>query len=128
VVKIAAWVTVVTLAGASAASGHHSAAAVYDGKQSIDIAGTVREFSWRNPHCHLYIDVTDGPFKGQTYAVEMSSPGSLTEEGWTKTLLHVGDNVVVQVHPSLGGAPAGLCRSCTLTNNGTPTKPKILLD
>ena len=126
--KIAAWMTVLALSGVSAASAHHSAAAVYDGVRLIDITGTVREFSWRNPHCHVYIDVTDGPFKGQTYAVEMSSPGSLIEEGWTKTLLQAGDNVVVHVHPSLGGAPVGLCRSCIVTINGTVTRPKVLLD
>ena len=126
--KVLLWVTVVTLAGATAASAHHSATAAYAASRLVDITGKVREFSWRNPHCRLLIDVTVGPFKGETYAVEMSSPGTLTAEGWTKTVLQVGDNVVFQVHPSLAGTPAGLCRGCSFTINGKVDKPRVPQD
>lgn len=113
-----------TLAAASVASAHHSAAASYEANQSIEIKGKVLEFAWRNPHGHLYIDVTRGPFAGQTYAVELSSPGALVNDGWTKTLLQPGDDVVIHVHPSRAGGPAGLCRNCALTINGKVTKPR----
>ena len=68
----------------TAASAHHSAAASYEADESITITGTVLEFSWTNPHGHVYVDVTEGPFKGQTYTVELSSPGALAADGWTK--------------------------------------------
>jgi hypothetical protein len=113
-----------TLAVGSVASAHHSAAASYDADRSIEITGRVLEFAWRNPHCHLYLDVTAGPFKGKKYAVEMSSPEVLAESGWTRTLLRPGDAVVVQVHPSRVGAPIGLCRNCSLVINGTRTTPR----
>jgi hypothetical protein len=114
----------ISLAVVPVASAHHSAAASYEADQSIEIKGKVLEFAWRNPHCHLYIDVTRGPFKGQTYAVELSSPGALVNDGWTQTLLQPGDRVVMNVHPSRVGAPVGLCRNCTLTINGKVTKPR----
>jgi uncharacterized protein DUF6152 len=108
----------VSLAVVSPASAHHSAAASYEADHSIEIKGKVLEFAWTNPHAHLHIDVTQGPFKGHTYAVELGSPEALVNSGWTKTMLRPGDDVVVHVRPSRVGAPVGLCRNCTLTING----------
>jgi len=58
----------------SVAWAHHSAAATYDASQTMPITGTVAMFAWRNPHSHLYVCVTDGPFKGKEYVIELSSP------------------------------------------------------
>ena len=48
------------LAGAAAAllagapvSAHHSFA-MFDNKQSLTLAGTVKEFQWTNPHLSVY--------------------------------------------------------------------------
>jgi hypothetical protein len=97
---------------------HHSAAATYDASQSIPITGTVSTFAWRNPHSHLYICVTDGPFKGKEYVIELSSPVVLAEEGWSRTSFQFGDRVTVSVNPSRTGAPIGLCRGCPVRVNG----------
>ena len=108
----------------SVASAHHSAAASYEADHSITITGQVLKLAWTNPHCHVYIDVTEGPFKGRMYAVELSSPGALVNDGWTKTFLQPGDRVAIAVHPSRVGAPIGLCRHCLLTINGKTMKPR----
>jgi hypothetical protein len=105
------------LATSSVASAHHSAAATYDAAQSIPITGTVAAFSWRNPHSHLYVDVTAGPFKGKEYVIELSSLVVLEEAGWSRTSFKAGDRVTVYVNPSRTGAPIGLCRPCTVTVN-----------
>jgi hypothetical protein len=109
----------------SAASAHHSAAATYDASQSIPIVGTVAAFAWRNPHCHLRVCVTDGPFKGKEYVIELSSPVVLEEAGWSRTSFKAGDRVTVHVNPSRTGAPIGLCRNCLVTVNGV-TKPRTV--
>ncbi|MGB7218666.1 MAG: DUF6152 family protein [Vicinamibacterales bacterium] len=111
---------------ASAASAHHSAAAKYDADRTLEIRGTIVEFKWRNPHCFAYIDVAEGPFKGQTYSIEFGSPGVLTKGGWTRDLLRPGDHVAMSVHPSRAGAPVGLCRDCPLTINGKLAKTKVM--
>jgi hypothetical protein len=113
------------LALAPATQAHHSAAAAYDAVQTIRLVGTVAEFAWKNPHCHVYVDVTAGAFAGQRYAVELGSPEAMAESGWTKTLLHPGDAVVMRVHPSRTGTAAGLCRDCPLTINGQRWPPHI---
>ena len=115
-----------SLAAASVASAHHSATASYDADRSIDITGTVLEFSWKNPHCRISVNVTDGPFKGRTYAIEMSSPTVLSEEGWTRNALRAGDRVVARVHPSRAGTAVGLCRSCAFVINGTARTAQVL--
>ena len=117
-----AWSLVLALATAPAVSAHHSAAATYAAHESIEVRGTVVEFAWTNPHCHVYIDVGDGPFKGRTYTVELASPAALASEGWTRTMLRPGDDVVMRVNPSRTGAPSGLCRRCSVTINGEPVK------
>ena len=116
----------VSPAAVTPASAHHSSAASYEADQSITIKGQVLKFAWTNPHCHVYITVAEGPFKGQTYSVELSSPGALVHDGWTRTLLQPGDDVMMKVHPSRVGASVGLCRNCPLTINGTMTKPRAL--
>jgi hypothetical protein len=110
----------------SAASAHHSAAASYEADQAIEITGAVLQLAWRNPHCYLYLTVLAGPFKGQTYSVELGSPSAMVERGWTRNVLRPGDHVALQVHPSRTGAPVGLCRDCTVTINGKVAKPRVM--
>src|SRR5215467_4134182 len=106
------------MTSATMAWAHHSAAATYDATRSIPITGTVASFAWRNPHSHLYIDVTDGPFKGKEYVIELSSSVVLEEVGWSRTSFKAGDRVTVYVKPSRTGAPIGLCRNCLVSVNG----------
>jgi hypothetical protein len=103
---------------AAAASAHHSAAATYSADESIAVRGAVVALYWTNPHCHVSIDVADGPFKGRTFIVELGSPVALSAEGWRRETLRPGDDVVMTVHPSRSGAAAGLCRQCAVTING----------
>jgi hypothetical protein len=119
-------VVLLALAVTPAAFAHHSAAATYEGNHTIEIRGTIVRVSWTNPHCHLYIAAADGPFKGQTYTVELGSPSVLVESGWTKSLVKPGDTLVIHVNPSRSGAPIGLCRDCAMTVNGkaAPAAPQ----
>ena len=112
------------LGAAPAAFAHHSAAATYAADDTIAVRGTVIQFRWTNPHCHVYIEVERGPFKGQTYTVELGSPGALSSDGWSRTMVRAGDDVEMIVHPSRSGAAAGLCRQCAMTINGRPTKSR----
>jgi hypothetical protein len=122
-VRIAALALSVTLATSYVAHAHHSAAATYDATQSVPITGTVATFAWTNPHSHLYLEVTAGPFKGKEYVIELSSPVVLEEAGWSRTSFKAGDRLTVYVNPSRTGAPMGLCRGCSVTLNGV-TKPR----
>jgi hypothetical protein len=121
---VRAWIVLASVLAAGAASAHHGTGASYFQDRTIEIKGVVTEFSWKNPHSALYIDVTDGSFKGQNYAVELNSPGVMIRQGWTKKQFQPGDEVVIQVHPSRAGTAVGECLSCTVVVNGKETKPR----
>ncbi len=107
------------LATSSPLLAHHSAAAKYDASHSLTLTGTVSAFSWRNPHCFLYLDVTSGDYKGRRYVVEMSSAGVLSSAGWSRSRLRPGDTVEITVMPArAAGSAAGLCRGCEIRING----------
>ena len=123
--KIGVLALSVTLAAASTARAHHSAAATYDATRTESITGTVVSFAWTNPHSHLYLHVTDGPFKGQEYVIELSSPVVLKEAGWSRATFKAGDRVTIRVLPSRTGTPIGLCRACVVRVNGV-TKARMV--
>ena len=106
------------LSGAIPAAAHHGTAASYDQKKLVTIKGTVSEFLWRNPHCALFLDVKDENGKVVNYSVEMFSPNLMVGGGYTKTVLKRGDEVTIEVHPSLAGTPSGECLGCKLVVNG----------
>ena len=84
---------------------HHSAA-MFDDKSSVTLIGTVKQFQWTNPHCWIQVLVPDeaGPVE---WSVEMGSPSQLYRGGWKPTTVHVGDKIVVVVHPMRDGTKGG---------------------
>jgi hypothetical protein len=74
---------------------HHSFAAEYDSTKKIELKGVVTKFEWMNPHAHFYIDVTDKDGKVANWNLELASPNMLVRNGWRRTSLKEGDQVVV---------------------------------
>lgn len=90
------------LLGVAPATAHHSTAAFDNGKV-IKIEGTITQFRWTNPHASIKIDgVTDDAASGSEsslWTVEMTAPNVLINQGWKRTSLREGDNVVMYVNP-----------------------------
>ncbi len=80
---------------------HHSTATVYDVSRDVSMTGTVTVVVWRNPHIHIYVDVTDDAGNVVNYAVEGGTPNSLYRRGWRKDDLKPGDTVTIE-----GAAPS----------------------
>jgi hypothetical protein len=74
---------------------HHSFAAEYDSTKKIELKGVVTKFEWMNPHAHFYVDVTDKDRKVANWNLELASPNMLVRNGWRRTSLKEGDQVVV---------------------------------
>jgi hypothetical protein len=103
---------------ADPAFAHHSVA-MFDGSRTITLKGTVKEFQWVNPHVLIWVNAEgengDPP---RLWGVELSSPGVLTRNGWSKRSLKVGDKVSIDVAPLRDGKPGGLFRKATLSDTG----------
>jgi hypothetical protein len=87
------------------AAAHHSYAR-FDMTKTIALDATVTQFKWQNPHSFIEADikVPDGT---EHWAIEMTAPNNLVQEGWKRTTVKPGDRVTIYVHPLRSGAKGG---------------------
>jgi len=101
---------------AAVAWAHHSFSP-YDLENPEEVEGTVTEFRFINPHSWIVLSVED--FKGQTVDYKIETNGSFylaRREGWKRTSLKPGDEVVARVHPLRDGSPGGDLIKLTLSD------------
>jgi len=84
------------LGAAAPAFAHHSFAAEYDDKKPVTLKATVTKLEWLNPHIWLYLDVKDESGAVVHWQCEGGAPNSLTRNGWSKTSLKPGDEVIIE--------------------------------
>src|SRR3989442_15242221 len=114
---------------ATSAFAHHGTGVAYDSSKPTVVKGIVTDFTWRNPHAQLFLDVKDENGNVQQYAVEMNSPGVMIRQGWTKRQFKTGDEVSITVYPSKSGALVGSCiGTCKVIINGTDATPKVTVE
>jgi uncharacterized protein DUF6152 len=75
---------------------HHSFAAEFDDKKPVDLKGTVTKVEWLNPHVWLYLDVKDETGAVQHWQCEGGAPNGLTRQGWSKSTLKPGDEIMIE--------------------------------
>ena len=117
-VSLLAWTSALMLTATSVAFAHHSAAGI-DRTKSVTLTGTIKQFSWSNPHSWMEVVVPDEKGGTITWTVEMTSPAYLIRAGWKSTTLKPGDEVKVLVRPLRNGDPGGLFVSVTLADGRT---------
>ena len=82
---------VASLAGAVAASAHHSFSAEFDVGRPVEITGAVIEVEWTNPHAWIHLETSDG----EKWAVEMLGVNTLVRSGMTPQTVKQGDVLVI---------------------------------
>jgi len=104
-------------AAALPAFAHHSYS-MFDMQKTVVLDATVSRFKWQNPHAFIEADIAA---RGGTerWAIEMTSPNNLTQEGWKRTSLKPGDKVRIWVHPLRSGARGGSYVGVRLPNGST---------
>lgn len=102
----AAAALIAACAGAPLAA-HHSTA-IYDSDHPIELAGTVVEWQFVNPHCFIILEVTDAASGAKkVWSLEGSNTAMLFRRGWTPETLKPGDAILVTVRPLRSGAAGG---------------------
>jgi hypothetical protein len=107
------------------AAAHHSFA-MFEPTKTLTFKGTVKTFQWTNPH--VIISVLVQPDEGgaaQEWALETTSPGVLTRNGWTRQSLKAGDRVSVVFSPLRDGSHGGGLNSVTLLDTGQKLVPSF---
>lgn len=103
--------------------GAHHSTAIYDSDHPIELAGTVVEWQFVNPHCIIILEVADPSGEKTVWSVEGSNTAMLFRRGWTPETLKPGDEILVTVRPLRSGAPGGNY-SNVRRPDGTPVDPR----
>lgn len=95
---------------------HHGTNFSYDRSAPVTVTGVVTDFSYRNPHPALFIDVMDEEGNVTHWTLEIApTPYTLALRGWSKRrsdeALKPGTVVTVTMAPSRAGTPVALLRS-----------------
>lgn len=77
---------------------HHSTSA-FDNERVVRIEGTITQFRWINPHASFKLEGTADGGPDGLWTVEMTAANVLVNQGWKRTSLSVGDEVVAFVNP-----------------------------
>jgi hypothetical protein len=88
----------------------HHGAALYEPEKTIDLAGTVVEFQFVNPHVIVYVEAKGPDGKPVKWGGELTSPNRLARMTggvkWNKDILKPGDKITLTGRPARNGAPA----------------------
>ena len=102
---------------ATPALGHHSFAAEFDRDERVTLEGIVTKVEWQNPHVYFYVDVMGENGIVSNWAFEMGAPSVLTRtQGWTRSTLRIGDEVVVEASRAKDGSNLGNARNVTMAS------------
>jgi hypothetical protein len=81
---------------ASLAAAHHPVTAKFDETKRLDLRGLVTSVDWRNPHVHVFVNVTRDGGVVENWAVELESTVLLKRSGWQHDTLKPGDAIEVR--------------------------------
>jgi DNA/RNA endonuclease YhcR with UshA esterase domain len=113
--------TLVLLASAAVALGHHGVA-TYDTSKKVTVKGVVTSFSFINPHAEIYLDAKDDKGNVQHWIGELTTPNMLTRRGWNKDTLKPGDQITMIGNQSKDGSPGMRVQNVT-TSDGRNLDP-----
>ena len=77
-------------------AAHHSFAAEYDSGQPVKVTGVLTKVEWTNPHIWFYLDVKDDKGTVTTWGFSAGPPGVLQRRGIPKSVLKIGETIVVE--------------------------------
>ena len=103
-------------AAAGSASAHHAFAAVFDREAPVELAGTVTQIEWMNPHVWFYVEVPAQEGGSRQWGLEMGSPNSLVRRGWRSSTLSSGEAVKVTAYRAKDGSYRAAVESVTLAS------------
>jgi hypothetical protein len=104
---------------ATASAWAHHSGAMYDSQKTLEVAATVKEFQWTNPHAWLAVTYTDAQGRSTDVDLELGSPTQLVRQGWRPKSIVAGDKVTVTFHPHKDGAKTGFLNTVKLPNGTT---------
>src|SRR5512145_2062585 len=96
---------IIALAFTAARVDAHHSTAIYDSENPVELAGTVVEWQFVNPHVFIVLEVVDkATGEKKVWSLEGSNTAGLFRRGWTPNTLKPGDEIMLTVRPLRSGA------------------------
>jgi hypothetical protein len=100
---------------AATAWAHHSGA-MFDRTKKVDLAGTVKEYQFANPHVWIELMVPGKDGKEVQWSIEGEGPPIMARLGVSPRTLKPGDKIKIQAHPLRDGRTGGSFITLTLAD------------
>jgi hypothetical protein len=104
---------------ALSAPAQHTLAAKFDLSKPLTLTGTVTQVDWANPYVHVLMKVPGQPLP-VLWAVEVESPITLSDNGWSETSLAPGDVIRVEGFAARDGSHQVSGKSVVATRTNRP--------
>jgi hypothetical protein len=73
----------------------HHGTSPYDSTKLTTVKGAVTNFEFINPHVEIYVETKDEKGKIEKWVGEANSPNVLTRHGWSREIIHQGDQITL---------------------------------
>jgi hypothetical protein len=78
------------------AVAHHAFDTEFDANKPVKLRGIVTKVEWTNPHVWFYLNVkNEKSGEVENWGFEMGGPNGLQREGWTRTTIKIGEELIV---------------------------------
>ena len=117
-------ISLALLLAAIPAFAHHTVAAEFDTRKTVQLNGVLTRIDWINPHIYFYMDAKDDKGASRKWSLESYPTGFFHRAGITRDLFKLGDTITVVCYLAKDGTQAlGYLKEMTL-----PSGRKILFD
>lgn len=126
---LAAVSSALLLIAAAESSAHHSVWAEFDRDRPVEMRGRFIEMDWVNPHSWVHFEVTTDDGEKVVWAAETPPPNQLIRQGWRRSDIQPGDEIVVHGYAARNGSLRLWARSVAIVarNGQALPEPKTVL-
>jgi len=79
-------------------SPHHGTSQ-YEMDTEVSLTGTVREWTFENPHSWLWLNVAGAKGNVEEWSIESAPPAYLSRQGWSAATLKAGEKITILMSP-----------------------------
>jgi len=97
----------------------HHGASQYDMNRELKLTGTVKQWTFDNPHSWLWLNVTNAQGVVEEWSIESAPPNYLSRQGWSASTLKAGEKVTVAISPKKGELRSAILLEVVRTNGET---------
>ena len=113
----------IILVAAGTTFGHHGTQISYQLDKTVNLTGTITDWTFGFPHPSVFFDVKDEGGKVTKWGGELlPTPASMRSwnVGWSRTTIKAGDTIELGCNPAKSGAPVCVVRSMKINGKQMP--------